>query len=169
MDNIRFLLAGSDNSQADGFRQRTGMTYPEHFARKYPQYRERVTFLGYVSEEKLQLLYQSCDLFVAPSLYESFGLIYAEAMNYAKPVVACNAGAVPELVEHGVTGLLVDPESPAALAEAMVTLLTSPGKMRDMGLAGRQRLLAKFTNIAMARGFEVVYRQMLAAARRNCP
>lgn len=157
----RFVLAGADNSAHDGFRQRTGLDYPTYFARQHPELAERVTFLGSVDDARLQALYQACDLFVAPSLYESFGLIYLEAMNYAKPVVGCAAGGVPEVVAHGETGLLVAPEAPAALAEALITLLGAPARLREMGLAGRRRLLEKFTHLEMARRFADAYRQAI--------
>jgi len=161
MPNVRFVIAGSDNSEHDGFRRRTGMGYPTYFARRYRKFTPRVKFMGMVSDEVLQALYQSCDLFVAPSIYESFGLIYLEAMNYAKPVIGCHAGGVPEVVDHGTTGLLVEPEAPAALAEAIVSLLKSPARLYEMGLAGRQRLLEKFTYIQMARNFERLYRTVI--------
>jgi hypothetical protein len=117
--------------------------------------------MGRVSEDTLQTLYESCDLFVAPSLYESFGLIYLEAMNYAKPVIGCQAGGIPEVVDHGVTGLLVEPEAPAALAEAITSLLASPVELYEMGVAGRQRLLDEFTHLQMARNFERIYRAVI--------
>lgn len=157
----QFIIAGRDNSEHDGFRRQTGMDYPSYFLQHYGRYASRVEFRGPVSDEELQSLYQSCDLFVAPSLYESFGLIYLEAMNYAKPVVGCNAGGVPEVVDHGTTGLLVEPGAPRALAEAIIALLRSPTLLREMGLAGRQRLLDKFTYLRMARDFAQVYRMVL--------
>lgn len=159
--NVKFIIAGSDNSRHDGFQHQTGMDYPAYFAQHYQKYASYVEFKGTVEDEALQTLYQSCDLFTAPSLYESFGLIYLEAMNFAKPVVGCRAGGVPEVVDHAVTGLLVDPQAPAALAEAVVSLLKSPQHLRDMGLAGRQRLMERFTYLGMARAFEQVYRMML--------
>jgi glycosyltransferase involved in cell wall biosynthesis len=159
--DTRFLIAGKDNSHHDGFQQRMGMDYPTYFARHYGELAPQVSFLGRVSDEELQSLYQTCDLFVAPSLYESFGLIYLEAMNYAKPVVGCRAGGVPEVVEHGSTGLLVEPEAPASLAEALVKMLASPQRLRDFGLTGRQRLLEEFTYLQMARRFERVYRSVI--------
>jgi glycogen(starch) synthase len=82
-------------------------------------------------------------------------------MNYAKPAIGCQAGGIPEVVDHGVTGLLVEPQAPAALAEAIVSLLKSPVKLRGMGVAGRQRLLEEFTHIQMARNFERVYRAVI--------
>jgi glycogen(starch) synthase len=100
----RFILAGADNSGADGFQRKTGLSYPAYFARQHPQLADRVAFLGHVTDAQLQELYQSCDLFVAPSLYESFGLIYLEAMNYAKPVIGCRAGGIPEVIDDGVSG-----------------------------------------------------------------
>jgi glycogen(starch) synthase len=159
--NARFVIAGGDNSAPDGFQRRTGMDYPTHFTHRYPKLVPHVEFMGRVSDDTLQSLYQSCDLFVAPSLYESFGLIYLEAMNYAKPAIGCQAGGIPEVVDHGVTGLLVEPQAPAAVAEAIVSLLKSPIKLREMGVAGRQRLLEEFTHIQMARNFERVYRAVI--------
>jgi hypothetical protein len=165
--NTRFVIAGADNSHADGFQARHGADYPTYFARHYPQARPAVTFLGHVTEETLQSLYQQCDLFVAPSLYESFGLIYLEAMNYGKAVVGCRAGGIPEVVDDGGNGLLVEPEAPAALAEAIVRLLSNPQLLREMGLAGRSRLLERFTYVHMARGFAAAYRTVLQAAHRR--
>jgi glycosyltransferase involved in cell wall biosynthesis len=165
--NVRFIIAGSDNSQADGFFNRSGLTYPAYFGHKYPQLVGQVEFTGAVSEEELQRLYQTCDLFVAPSLYESFGLIYLEAMNYAKPVIGCRAGGIPEVVEHGVSGLLVDPETPLALAEAITRLLSAPETLRELGLAGRQRLLDQFTYLQMARRFAAVYRAVIHTTARS--
>jgi len=161
LPHVQFVVAGADNSRSDGFMRKTGLSYPAYFAKWYPECAAHVSFLGPVAEDELQTLYQSCDLFVAPSLYESFGLIYLEAMNYAKPVIGCRAGGIPEVVDDGVTGRLVDPQSPRQLAEAIVTLLQSPQLLYDYGVAGRQRLLSRFTHIHMARGFEQVYRQVI--------
>ncbi len=159
--HVRFIIVGADNSQRDGFQARHGADYATCFQRKQPEVATHVQFSGEVSEETLQQYYQTCDLFVAPSLYESFGLIYLEAMNYAKPVIGCTAGGIPEVVDKGVTGLLVEPEAPRALAEAIITLLKSPTKLAEMGLAGRQRLLQKFTHIQMGQQFAAVYRQII--------
>lgn len=167
--HVRFLIAGKDNSVNDGFLRQSGMDYPTYFARRYSRYASQVEFLGLVSEEQLYSLYQSCDLFVAPSLYESFGLIYLEAMNYAKPVIGCAAGGIPEVVEDRGSGLLVEPEAPPALAEAILSMLLAPTRLYEMGMAGRQRLLEHFTHIQTAQGYAKVYRQLIqrAAALRE--
>ncbi len=162
VSHVRFVVAGADNSRNDGFQIRMGTDYPTHFRRRHSRLAGLVTFAGQVSDARLYELYRSCDLFVAPSLYESFGLIYLEAMSFAKPVIGCRAGGIPEVVEHGVTGLLVEPEAPKALAEAIVSLLTQPERLREMGLAGRRRLLERFTHEQMAREFARIYREVIA-------
>lgn len=159
--NVQFIIAGADNSHRDGFQQQTGLTYAAYFQQQYGRFASQVSFLGQVSEEKLNELYQTCDLFVAPSLYESFGLIYLEAMNYGKPVIGCRAGGIPEVIDEGVTGLLAEPEAPDSLAEAILNMLQKPGLLREMGLAGRQRLLDTFTHVQMARRFADAYRHVI--------
>lgn len=165
--DIKFIIAGADNSAHDGFQKKTGLSYLAFFAQNYFKYTPFVEFLGEVTDEQLKNLYQSCDIFVAPSLYESFGIVYLEAMNYAKPVVGCWTGGVPEVVENGLTGLLVEPNAPQALAGAILSLLNSPQKMREMGLAGRQRLLDRFTCIEMAKAFEEVFRETVCLFKTN--
>lgn len=159
--NVQFLIAGEDNSLHDGFQARSGTDYATSFARRHPELEGRVRFLGRVTDEELSRLYQKCDLFVAPSLYESFGLIYLEAMNYAKPVIGCRAGGIPEVVDDGVNGLLVEPGAAQPLADAITELISSPHKLRELGLAGRQRLLDRFTHLQMAKAFARIYRKTL--------
>jgi len=158
----RFIIVGADNSQHDGFHLQTGTTYAEYLARHFQRYVAQVEFKGAINDDELQKLYAACDLFVAPSLYESFGLIYLEAMNYAKPVIGCRAGGIPEVVMDGVTGKLVEPEAPAQLAEAIISALSTPKQLREWGLAGRARLLRDFTYLKMADAFARVYRQVIA-------
>lgn len=159
----RLLVAGSDNSHEDGFAaENGGLDYPGFFRKRYRSAATRVEFLGYVSEEHLQSLYGSCDLFVAPSRYESFGLIFLEAMNHGRPVIGCDAGGPAEIIVDGETGLLVPPEDPRSLAKALDTMLCSAELRRDMGVAARKRFLARYTHSEMARGFVEVYREVLA-------
>jgi len=106
---------------------------------------DRVTFSGRVSREELVRLYNRSELVVSPSLYEGFGLPAAEAMACGVPVVATTAGAFPEVIDDGVTGLLVPPGDPAALAEAIARLMDDAALRRRMGDAGRARIEEHFT------------------------
>ncbi len=157
----QFWLAGKDNSPHDGFADAEHLTYPQYFQKKYPACQNQVKFLGYVADDKLAELYQICDLFVAPSLYESFGLIFLEAMNQARPVIGCNVGGPTEIIVPNETGLLVTPEAPTELATAIIQLLSQPKARRDMGRAGRERLLKQFHYLKMAEQYVAFYGQLI--------
>lgn len=108
---------------------------------------ESVTFLG-VRDDTAALLAQA-DAFVLASRWEGFGLVFLEAMAAARAVVATRVSAVPEVVENNVTGLLVPPDDPAALAEAMLKLIQDSDRARQMGRAGFDRVRAHFSAAAM--------------------
>ncbi|GAF71267.1 unnamed protein product, partial [marine sediment metagenome] len=105
----------------------------------------RVDFSGRVSQEGLVRLYNEAEVVVSPSLYEGFGLPAAEAMACGTPVVATGAGAFPELIEDGATGVLVPARDVQALAAALRRLLADPARARAMGAAARQRVAERFT------------------------
>lgn len=107
---------------------------------------------------------QAIDIFVMASLWEGFGLVFLEAMAAAKPIVATRVSAIPEVVDEGVTGLLVPPRDPKALAEAMVSLLADRKRGRSMGQAGLLRLQERFTEERMIDEIEQLY---LALRRRH--
>jgi glycosyltransferase involved in cell wall biosynthesis len=106
---------------------------------------EQVRFLGFVEHQDMPRHYQQADLFVLPSRRESFGLVLAEAMACGLPVVATRAGAIPEVVEDGTTGALVPPDDPAALASAVLSLLSDRERMKALGAAGAARVARLFT------------------------
>ena len=87
---------------------------------------------------------------VVPSRYESFGLTALEAMIFAKPCIASRVGGLAEVVVDGETGLLVPPDDPAALANAIARLTADRALRWTLGEAGRRRYLARFTADAMA-------------------
>ncbi len=129
--------------------------------------RAHVQLLGHVPWQELAGLYSKASVFVMPSYYEPFGISCLEAMAFELPVVATTAGGLPEVVENGVTGILVAPGDSNALAAAIVSLLGDPMRAQQMGRAGRERVLAHFTadNIArqMVRVYESVCRGNTAA------
>lgn len=111
-----------------------------------------VTLLGDVSLLALAVEYVSAQCFCLPSVQEGFGIAFAEAMAAGLPVVGCRVAAVPELVEDGVTGLLVSPRRPAELAAAIDALLGDEARRKTLGEAGRQRV-REFDLVPVARRF----------------
>ncbi len=120
-----------------------------------------VHFLGHVEHSHLPTYYSNADLFVLPSIRESFGLVLVEAMACGLPVVATRVGGLPEVVEEGVTGLLVPPNDPKALAGAINSLLDDPQRMRSMGAKGRQRVVEHFTWDKVAERMVGYFREIL--------
>ncbi len=126
--------------------------------------RGRVLFLG--ERRDARRLLPAFDVVAVPSVgREGLGLAALEAMDAARPVVATRVGGLPEVVEEGRTGLLVDPGSPAALAAALRDVLGSPDLGRTLGEAGRRRVEAHFRAAPMARRVESIYEEALHARR----
>jgi glycogen(starch) synthase len=117
----------------------------------------RVTFEGRVNQDVLLSAYSTCDIFVAPSRFESFGLIFLEAMRAGKPVIGCNAGGMPEVVSDGVNGLLVEPGDIQQLSNAILNLAVNQEIRLQMGEAGKRIFEEKFTAIRMAEGSIALY------------
>ncbi len=104
---------------------------------------ERVHFTGTRRDVRDWLVH--FDLFVLPSEWEGISLALLEAMASGLPVIASNTGGTPEIVQDGVTGLLVPPRDPKSLAEAMQRLLEDPLLRNRIGLAGRARVMESFS------------------------
>lgn len=127
----------------------------------------RVHFISKIDAEELVKLYCQAEIAVIPSLYEGFGFPAAEAMACELPVVACAAGALPEVVGTDErSGLLVPPRNALALAQAITFLLERPTLRQSMGKAGRQRVLRLFNWERAARQIESIYREVIDAYHR---
>jgi len=112
-------------------------------------------------------LYSHAAVFACPSVYEPFGLINLEAMACETPVVASAVGGIVEVVEDGVTGLLVPPAEPEALAAALQRVLDNPELGRRMGRAGRRRVEERFAWASVAERTEQVYRDAIDEFRKT--
>lgn len=107
--------------------------------------------------------FQEADVVTLPSRSEGFGRVLVEAACLAKPVVATRVGGIPEVVVDAETGLLVPPDNPSALAEALLRLLRDPDLRRRVGAAARERALTRFTARQHVEGVEAVYAELLQA------
>jgi glycosyltransferase involved in cell wall biosynthesis len=104
----------------------------------------RVEFRGELTSDALCRAYQEADVFVLPSQTEGFGIVFVEAMYAGLPVVAARSGGAQNVVEDGVTGILVPPEDERSLVSAVVALLLLPEERAKLGAAGRQRVEEKY-------------------------
>jgi glycosyltransferase involved in cell wall biosynthesis len=108
-------------------------------------------------------LMRSLDLFVMSSVTEGLGSSILEAMACERAVVGTQAGGIPEVISHEVTGILVAPRDAAAMAGAIVQLLRDRARRTQMGAAGRARVVSEFSVEALVERTAKVYEQRLAA------
>ncbi len=119
---------------------------------------ERVRFLGWRPDTTG--LFAALDIFLAPSLWEGFGLVLLEAMAQQTPVIGSAVSAIPEVIADGETGLLVPPRDTAALAAALRGLLADDALRQHLGLLGRDRLETLFDAGRMADETAALYREL---------
>ncbi len=124
---------------------------------------DRARFAGRVSDEELSALYDRCDLFVHPTLYEGSSLVTLEAMAHAKPVVATTVGGIPDKVEEGKTGFLVPPGDADAFGAAILQALSLGDGLPDLGKEGRRRAESEFNWARRIQNLIDVYRELLEA------
>jgi glycogen synthase len=124
----------------------------ENFSKIHSQksWFSRIEVPGIVSNNALHEYYKKCDIFVAPSRYESFGLIFLEAMRYGKPCIGTNVGGIPEIINHDIDGLLIDNEDTLALSNAIVTLLNDREFLNKLAKNALSTQRLKFSNSLMA-------------------
>jgi phosphatidylinositol alpha-1,6-mannosyltransferase len=130
---------------------------------------EAVRFVGYVPDGDLANYYAACDVFVMPSReeqgsVEGFGISFLEAAAHGRPAVGGRGTGAEDAIADGVSGVLVEPTSEVALAEAVSELLTDEGRRLTMGEAARVRVAAEFT---WERAVEAVEEALLEAAGRR--
>ncbi len=104
----------------------------------------RVRFLRELTQEELLACYRHCDVFALPSRGEGFGLVFLEAMASGKPVVGGTHGGTPEIVEDGVTGLLVPYGDVERVSQALEKLLTNEPLRRQMGQRAQSRVQSAY-------------------------
>jgi glycosyltransferase involved in cell wall biosynthesis len=123
---------------------------------------ERVVFLGSIARADVPGLIRSADIVVSVPWYEPFGIVPVEAMACGRPVVGSAVGGLLDTVVPGVTGELVPPREPAALAQTLRRLLDDPDRRRRYGEAGRRRAVEYYDWSAVVAETESVYRSVCA-------
>jgi glycosyltransferase involved in cell wall biosynthesis len=109
-----------------------------------------VDFLGFVSKEELANEYASCDIFVLPAIVDSkgdtegLGIVMIEALAHEKPVIASAVGGIVDVIQSGVTGILVKEKDPQALFQAIVDLIADPVRAKELGQRGLKDIQVRF-------------------------
>jgi len=125
----------------------------------------RARFLGW--RDDAARLMAGLDVFLMPSLWEGFGIVLLEAMAQATAIVASDAGAIPEIVEHGQSALLAPPRDAYGLADHLRTLLEDGSTRARIGQAGRTRLLERFTVDRMVTETLALYKRLAPQTQKG--
>ena len=143
LPEAEFWVAGKDQAESKmkTLCERAGVTNNFHFS-------------GWQSQSELVNLYSQADVFTIPSITEAFGVVFLEAMATGVPVIGTEVGGIPEIIQHKENGLLVPPDEPITLAEAIINILQDQAlrdSLRDKGL----ETASKFS---VDRMMEITYR-----------
>ena len=151
--NVKFIIAG-DGPLMPALRAQV---------REY-NLDKKVLFLGHRDDgyDILKLI----DLFVLPSLNEGIPMVLLEALALARPVIASRVGGIPEVIEDGVSGLLVTPGREDELAQSCVALMDNYNFAQELGIAGRKRVEERFSARVMAEKVAEVYRTLVCGESR---
>ena len=122
-----------------------------------------VQVTGWLSRDQIAALYAAAQVLVVPSRWEGFGLVAVEAMRAGRAVIASRVGGLPEVVEHGVSGLLVEPGDAGALADALEQV--SAEQLLTMGAAGRLRFERLFHVQRVCDELDALYQRLVLSQR----
>jgi phosphatidylinositol alpha-1,6-mannosyltransferase len=133
--NVKFVISGT------GFKQKEESL--RNLAKEL-DIEDHVTFLGYVPDEKLPLLYSASDIFVLPAIYENFPFAILEAQATGLPVISTNVGGIPEFLVDNQNGFVIEPRDSTQLTQRLLTLLQDAKLAKEMGDRGRKLIEEKF-------------------------
>jgi glycosyltransferase involved in cell wall biosynthesis len=149
----RFVIAGTGE---DFGRYRQMMVHPDRFT----------VYNEYVSDEMRARLFREASVVALPYVDATQSGVVTVAYTYGKPAVATTVGGLPEVIDNGITGLLVPPRDEQAMAEAIIRLLRDPAARRAMGAAGRRKLEQEWSAQAVAARTLEVYRSAIESKGR---
>lgn len=157
--HVKFLVLGDTKlniPSEDKFHKEYFLNYLD----RHPRLKRQTYWAGH--QEDVVPFLKASDILVSSSRSESFGLTLLEAMSMERPVVSTRVGGPSVIVVDGVTGILVPPQNPARLAEAMTELIANPDKRISMGKQGRARVLQSYQLKQFVKSMEHEYRGLLA-------
>lgn len=125
---------------------------------------DNVLIKDFVPHDVLLKWIKAADIYVQPSTHESFGISVAEAMALGKPVIATDVGGLPELIEHNVSGILIQPYNPKAIADAILDIIDDEDKKTSLGLNAKARILEKFDVKVTCTQWEDLYKNCMKAS-----
>ncbi len=146
--DVRIDVVGNDTIDYDG----TTLRRRFEDAQRQLVDAGRIAFHGEVSEERLRGFYEAADVVVAPSRFESFGLVHLEAMMHGRTVIGGNAGGMREVIADGETGFLVEPGDSASLLATLERVVADAALRGAVGRRARAAYLERFTARAMTGG-----------------
>lgn len=126
-----------------------------------------IVFMGYVNSDEVENYHNMLDIYIAVSLQESFGVAVLEASACGKPVIVSNVGGLPEVVDDGKTGIIVEKENPYQLADALIKLITNPNLRIEMGMNGRKKVLNEYNWISSVELMLLHYNELLNSRNQN--
>lgn len=118
---------------------------------------DQVIFTGFIDDNLLGKLYNISDIVAIPSINEPFGIVVLDAMMAGKPIVTFNSGAIPEILENNVNGILVTPEDPIAFSEAILKYLSNPEMAQIIGKKNLEEVLSRYSWREYAEELDRVY------------
>ena len=122
---------------------------------------ERVEFMGWLESQSVLSVMATASVVLMPSRREGLPLVAIQAAQMARPVIAADVGGLPEVVAHGVTGLVVPPEDSGALAQAVGWVLENAEAADEMGRAARTRASALFSWDRYVNVADALYREIV--------
>jgi glycogen synthase len=161
---LRIRVAGADDRPGPD-----GRSYRDAWAARAGSDAAAIEFLGETDDDVLAELMDEATVVVMPSRYESFGLVVVEAMMHGRAVVASRIGGISELVDDGVTGLLVPVGDADALAAALAKIVDDPDLAHRLGQSGRLRFVDRLTAEAAATRLIAVLRDAIGTRRHGGP
>ncbi|MDD5218011.1 MAG: glycosyltransferase family 4 protein [Candidatus Omnitrophica bacterium] len=165
--NYELHIVGRDVSRFDGFLEETGLSYADYVKKHYAgEIGKRIFVHGYLPDQDLEKLYAISDIALCLSMYESFGLLYLEAMRKGAVVLAFDVGGVTEIIRDGYNGFLL-PKSQPLKALEVIRLIAGDPSLRDRIVQNAfEELRQRFTSRLMAENSVKFYSKMVEEFKR---